>query len=440
VRVSEVPAPVKAPLAPLLERLRASVMLRQAALVFASTMMLNLCGFVFHAIASRRLGVEVYGEIVALLAVVTIVILPISLVAPTIGRFAAEFRALHDDEHMCGMTRDLAWIFGLAGALCVLSSMAAAGPVSAYLHVPWWSVPAAGALGALAMANAGFRALAQGMQSFGTFAVSVTTEGVVRVAAVVALLYAGLALAGGVGAFFIGSLAGLLALARIFGKLYAGVRPRRIRYDWRRIVQSSAGAATAAIAVTLIGTVDVVIVKHYFGAADAGLYSAASQGGKIMLYFVGFIPVVLLPQVTDRYVRGERTRQTLAAAVGLLAVIAVCCVLGVKLFGLVLLNVLFGHAFDAAYPLLVGYSIAMVLLASINLLASYGIATHRLAFAAPLVAGTAATLVAIGLLHHTLDQVVNVLIAGMAGTCAAVAAALIWQGLRPPPRPAAPEV
>ena len=44
-------------------------------------------------------------------------------------------------------------------------------------------------------------------------------------------------------------------------------------------MQSSAGAATIAIAVTLIGNVDVVIVKHYFSAADAGLYSAASLGG-----------------------------------------------------------------------------------------------------------------------------------------------------------------
>ncbi len=431
MHASEAPAPAKSPIAALIERLRASVMLRQAALVFAASMLLNLCGFVFHAIASRRLGVETYGELRALIAVVTIIILPVSLVAPTIGRFAAEFRALHDEAHMCGMTRDLAWAFGIAGTICLLISAVACVPIAAYLHVPLWCVPAVGAIGALAMANAGFRALAQGTQAFGTFAISLASEGIVRVAAVVALLFGGFALAGGVGAFFIGASAGLIALVRIFGKLYAGVRPQRIVYDWKRIVQSSAGAATIAIAVTLIGNVDVVMVKHYFSAADAGLYSAASLGGSIMLYFVGFIPIVLLPQVTDRHVRGERTRQTLAAAGGLLAVIAVCCVLGVKFFGLILLHVLFGRAFDAAYPLLVGYSVAMVLLALVNLLASYGIATHRLAFAPPLVVGTAGTLVAIALLHHTLEQVVGVLVIGMAATGLAVAAALIWQGLRP---------
>jgi O-antigen/teichoic acid export membrane protein len=431
VQASELPAPSKSPIAALIERLRASVMLRQAVLVFASSMLLNVCGFVFHAIASRRLGVDMYGELRALIAVVSVVILPVSLVAPTIGRFAAEFRALHDDAHMCGMTRDLAWAFGIAGAFCLLVSAIACQPIAAYLHVPVWCVPAVGAIGALAMANAGFRALAQGTQAFTSFAISVSTEGIVRVAAVVALLFAGLALAGGIGAFFIGAAAGLVALARIFGKLYAGVRPQRIVYDWKRIAQSSAGAATIAIAVTLIGNVDVVMVKHYFSAAEAGLYSAASLGGTIMLYFVGFIPTVLLPQVTDRHVRGERTRQTLATAGGLLAVIAVCCILGVKFFGLILLHVLFGRAFDAAYPLLVTYSVAMVLLAVVNLLASYGIATHRLAFAPPLLAGTVGTLVTIALLHHSLEQVVYVLVIGMAATCIAVAAALAWQGLRP---------
>jgi O-antigen/teichoic acid export membrane protein len=431
VHASEAPAPSKSPIAAFVERLRASVMLRQAVLVFASSMLLNVCGFAFHAVASRKLGVETYGELRALIAVVTIIILPVTLVGPTIGRFAAEFRALHDDAHMCGMTRDLAWTFGILGTLCLVASVVACGPIAAYLHVPLWCVPGVGAIGALAMANAGFRSLTQGTQAFGTFAISLGAEGLVRVAAIVSFLFAGFALAGGVGAFFAGSLAGLIALARIFVKLYAGVRPQRIRYDWKRIVQSSAGAATIAIAIALIGNVDVVIVKHYFSAAEAGLYSIASLGGSIMLYFVGFIPAVLLPQVTDRHVRGERTRQTLLAAAGLLAVIAVCGILGVKFFGIVLLHVLAGHAYDAAYPLLLGYSIAMVLLAIVNLLANYGIATHRLGFAIPLLVGPAATLVSIGFLHHSLEQVVTVLIVGMASTCIAVAAALMWQGLRP---------
>jgi O-antigen/teichoic acid export membrane protein len=175
----------------------------------------------------------------------------------------------------------------------------------------------------------------------------------------------------------------------------------------------------------------VLLVKHYFDAAQAGLYSAASLGGKIVMYFVGFIPIVLLPQATDRHVRGEKTRQTLFVALGLFAVIAVGGILGMKFFGLVVLHALVGHAFDAANHLLVGYTVAMLLLALIGLLGSYGLATHRLAFTVPLLAGTLGTLLSLIAFHATLGQVVEVLVAGMATTSAAVAAALAIQGLTP---------
>lgn len=405
-------------------------MARQAVLVFASTMFLNVAGFVFHMIASRKLGVDAYGQLYALIAAVSVVALPIVLAVPVIARFAAEFAALHDDSHMRAMTTDIARWFGIAGVGALILAIVLAIPIAAFLHVPVWSVPVVAAIAALFVLNNGFRAIAQGTQSFATFAASVSAEGVAKVVAVAALLLMGFGLAGGVLAFFIGGLAGCVVIAVAFARRYANVSSCAIRYDWRRISISGIGAAAAAITTTLVGNVDVILVKHFFDASQAGLYSAAVLGGKIMLYFVGFIPTILLPQVTDRHVRGERTRNALFTALGLFFVISICGLIGVKLFGLVLLHVLVGPAFYAARDLLFGYTVAMVLLALIGLLANYGIATHRLAFAAPLVAGTFATLLAMLFFHATPAQVVDVLVAGMGATSAAVAAALAWQGWR----------
>jgi O-antigen/teichoic acid export membrane protein len=403
-------------------------MLRQTLLVFGASMFLNVCGFVFHAIASRYLGVDGYGALYALISACTIVSLPVVVISPVIARFAAEFQALHDDAHMRAMLRDVGRGFGVAGAVCLVASVVAAGPVGAFLHVPAWSVPIVGAIGAMIFANTSFRAVAQGTQAFGTFALSVAGEGTFKVLALVAAMLLGLKLGGSILAFLAGSVVGFAIVVGLFARRYFGVQARSIRYDWRRIALSGVGAAAATIAMTLIGNVDVIIVKHSFNASDAGLYAAASQFGKIMLYLVGFIPMVLLPQATQRHVRGERTRHTLLAATGLFAAFAVCGLAGVKFFGLIGLHALVGHAYDAAGSLLVGYSTAMVLLAFTNLLASYGIATHRLAFAAPMLAGTGATLLAIVLVHVSLEQVIGVLVLGMSLTCAAVAGALLWQG------------
>jgi hypothetical protein len=88
-----------------------------------------------------------------------------------------------------------------------------------------------------------------------------------------------------------------------------------------------------------------------------------------------------------------------------------------------------GHAFDAASPLLMPYASAMMLLAVTNLLTCYGVATHRLSFAIPLVAGTLGTLAMIGVVHPSLYAVVCELLLGNALICVLVAVALALQSV-----------
>ena len=74
---------------------------------------------------------------------------------------------------------------------------------------------------------------------------------------------------------------------------YRDVEDCTIRYDWRRIAVSGVGSAAITLAGALIGSADVILVKHFFDPDQAGIYSAASLAGKVLLYFVGFVPTVL---------------------------------------------------------------------------------------------------------------------------------------------------
>ena len=413
-----------------IDRLRNSRMARQGALAFVASLMLSVGGFLFHAIASRNLGVEEYGKLYALISVVTVAGLPVALVTPVAARFAAEFRALHDASHMRGLTRDIGRLSAALALTYIAGSFVLSQSISEYLRVPVWSVPLAGIMCALGVFSGQFRAVAQGTQDFLGYAFSLAGEGVTKVVAMALCALLGLGLAGGIFGFTAGLLCGMLLIGiRLFLR-YRSAHAQSIQYDWRRIALSGAGAAALTISITLIGSVDVVLVKHFFSATDAGLYSAASLGGKIVLYFVGFVPTVLLPQATDRHVRGQRTREALMACLATLGVLALGGLLIMKLFGIYILHALVGPAYDAAAGLLVGYAAAMVLQATISVLGAYGIATHRLAFAIPLLCGTIFTIGAIALFHPTLTAVVEVLVTGNALTCVAVAVAITWQGIR----------
>jgi hypothetical protein len=168
-------------------------------------------------------------------------------------------------------------------------------------------------------------------------------------------------------------------------------------------------------------------VKHFFNPHAAGLYAAASLGGKVLLYMVGFIPTVLLPQAADRHARGAQTREVLLGSLLMFAVVTLFGLAVFRYFGIDVLHALVGRAFDAAAPLLVTYGSAMVLLALTNALACYGIATHRLAFTVPLLISTFGTLAAIVAIHPSLHTVVEIMVVGNAVATLAVAVSLALQ-------------
>ncbi|HEX3368455.1 MAG TPA: hypothetical protein VHS56_02685 [Candidatus Cybelea sp.] len=409
------------------ERLRASAIVKQSLLVFTAGMVVNVCGFVAHAIASRQLGVTEYGGLYALINAALIASLPAAFVAPVVAQLAAEFRALHDDGHLRGLTDSIAGGFAKLGALYLIVATIGAFPFAHFLHVPVWSVPFVGLLAGVTLFVNALRAIAQGTQDFVGYGFSNAAEGLAKVIGISVLIALGLRLGGGIAGFILGPACALIYLRMRLKRRYVVSEPRTVRYDWQRILNAGAGAAAATIAIALMGSADVVLVKHYFAPHEAGLYAAASLGGKMLLYLVGFVPTVLLPQAADRHARGARTREVLAGSLVMLVTVALCGIFVFYFFGLDVLHALVGHAYDAAAPLLVKYGLAMVLLALTNSLTYYGIATHRLGFTLPLFVCTLGTLSAIIAIHPSLSAVVEIMVLGNFAAALAVTVALLLQ-------------
>ncbi len=403
---------------------------RHGAVVFAGSIVLGACGFLFHAIASRRLGVEAYGVLYAVLAASTIASIPGAVLQPVIARFAAEFRALHDDGHLAGLTRGVAQGFGAIGLGYVLIAALFAYPISAFLRVPPWTIPIMGMTSAIVLACAALRAVVQGTQNFFGLSVSNSLEGFGKVAAIALLSALGLKLAGGLFGFLAGTVLALGYVLFVLYKRYGTAEPQVVRYDWPRIFAVVGGSAVGALTIGVVGYADVVLVKHFFEPSQAGIYSAASLGGKMLFFLVGFIPTVLLPQAAHRHARGETSLSPLFASLLGIVVISACGLVAFHFLGVQILRALVGTEFDAAAALLVPYGLAMALLAFVNALVTYGLATHRLTFALPLLLSTAGTVGAIALVHPSLYTVVAVMVAGTAAMTVVTALALLWDASR----------
>jgi O-antigen/teichoic acid export membrane protein len=401
-----------------------------SALVFAASMVLSIGGFLFHAIASRRLGVADYGSFYALISLLGIGGLPIAVFTPVVTRYSAEFAALHDDGHVRGLIGLILRIFAVFGAIYVVGGIALSQTVAAYLHVATWQISIVGVMLAVSVASGTLRAIGQGVHAYGAFAASLAGEGIFKVIVLALVALLGVTIAGATGAFLCGLVAGAVFIAIPLFRAYGGVAPSPILLDWKRIFATIGGAAVLTLTMTCIGFADVLLVKHFFPAADAGLYAAASLCGKILLYFVGFVPAILIPQATHRHARKESTRRILWAAIAFVGAVSIVGVLAYGAFGAVLLHVLVGHEFDGALQFLPTYAAAMAALAMTNCLCSYGMATHRLGYAAPLLIATAGTLALIAFVHPSLTVVVKELLIGNLAMVACVAVPLAVQGAR----------
>jgi len=402
---------------------------RQGALVFGASTFVNAAGFVFHMISSRALGVAEYGTLYALISTMTLACAPAGIVMPVITRFAAEFRALADWSHLRGLSLGLARAFGAVAVVAIAATVIGAVPFGAALHAPGWSIPTVGLLLAIVLASGAYRALAQGVHDFEGFAISSVAEGIAKIAATVVFVAVGWHLFGALVGFVVGSFVGLAFIVQRVLKRALRYPEEPVRYDWRRIAIAGAGSAALAVAAGLLGNVDVIVVKHAFDAHQAGIYSAASLGGKIMLYGFGFLPAVLLPVAADRRARGESTRGVLAACCAAVAGLGAIGLAIFHFFGVTIVRLLVGTQFDAAASLLVWYGAAMIFVALLTLLGSYGIATHRLLFGWSTLGGSIATAVVIGAFHPSLEAVVVTLTVGAAATTLATAASIGAQAL-----------
>lgn len=147
----------------------------------------------------------------------------------------------------------------------------------------------------------------------------------------------------------------------------------------------------------------------------------------MLLFMVGFAPMVLLPKAVDRQSRGQSPRTVLSAAVFIVMALSSVGLLIFKLGSKLILHSLVGSNFDAASALLVWYGLAMVFLALTNVLASYSIALHKFAFGVPLMLATLGEIAVIFLHHPNLSSVVATLVFGNAAALSVVGISLVLQ-------------
>lgn len=168
---------------------------------------------------------------------------------------------------------------------------------------------------------------------------------------------------------------------------------------------------TGSLIVTLQYSIDIIVVKHYFDAHEAGLYAGISSVARILFFLTASISLVLLPSIKLRQ-SAKHNQQLLLKSIALLLLVGVPVLLLFMAAPKFVVGLLMGHGYNVYAAILPKLSLAIFVISLMNLFVSYYIALRRYAIAFVVIIGAVVTYTLMAGHHSSLGAVVDSLLFG----------------------------
>ena len=289
------------------------------------------------------------------------------------------------------------------GADVVIDAAVRPIPLTRFLHFPnVWIVVLMGVAIAFYIPVGVKRGGFQGTCSFPLLATNFTLESAVKLGLAFALVWK------------FGAIGAVIAIAASEIAAYSLPRINPVlRQPGSEFISANSREGIQAIVFfvgqSIIMNIDLILVKHYFPSYEAGQYAAVALVGRVLFYAAWAVIHAMFP-VAAQNGGSDQRRGVLAVPLGLVGAIFLGFLGVLSIAPGMVMKTLFGPGFAQAEPLLALYASGTAAYAIAVVLMAYEMA-HKIAntgwlqvvFAAVLVAG-------ISLFHHSLHQVIVVLI------------------------------
>jgi O-antigen/teichoic acid export membrane protein len=382
-----------------------AIVLGGSLIMLVSSTLVSSLNFFFNVAMARMLGPAEFGNVTAavtLLMLASAVTLAFQLVC---AKLVAQQEDAGTRAGIYQLLRRRAWIVSLLmGAALFLVQK----PFAAFLHLshPW-------TLGVLAIGIAAYaplgvrRGALQGTCSFNRLGGNFIVESLARFLAAVALVAAGYGVLGAVGAIS----------ASVVVACFAVSLPSQMRARPREVTSISLHEGMQAlvffIGQVIISNVDILLVKHFFEPAQAGLYAAVALVGRV-LYLAAWSVVSVMFPVSAAREQHDQNRDVIALPLLLVFGLVSVFTLVVAFLPHFIMQVVFGPRFTDGGHLLTLYAAATGIYALSVVLMAHEMSrrTARTAWLQLIFSGILVP--AIGMFHRDLRQVIVVQVVLMA--------------------------
>jgi O-antigen/teichoic acid export membrane protein len=377
---------------------------RNSAIVFAGSMASNVLAYVYHLFMGRLLGPAGYGELASLLSLLYVFTVPILVAQTVLIKFVSGLKAHGEVGQAKSLFLQSTKLFAIISVVLFPVVLLTAPVVVAFLHLSnttlfillyFFLV--------ISLLTIATGSMLMGYQKF------VWVSAMAALAILIKLLISIPFVRWGVsGVMLAAVLASILAYGLYFIPLRflltARAKPSELKR--RDMLGFAVPTLLTQLGITSLYSTDIILVRHFFSARDAGIYAALAILGKIIFYASSAVPTVLFPIASERSAAGTKTKKLVLSAVGIVAAISAGITGVYFLFPNIIVSLLFGNAYATAGSMLglFGIFLSLFSIASIITTACLAVGFTRVWFFA---AGAAILqIVGISMFHSSISGVI----------------------------------
>jgi len=381
---------------------------RTSFLLFSVSILSGVLGYAFQVLMGRMLGLNEYGLFVAIMALFSIMAVPLGTIGMLASRQVSKFRSLNEYGNIkffYFFIQRKAMIVGVV-LFCVYIFISPS--IQNYLKSEYLlPIILLGVTLFTALFQYINNAFLQGLQLFGWLSSSTIIFILFKIIFATFFVWLGYGLIGAINGVIISwALAALVVyfgLLRIFPIESCNSCPQ-IKLP----LGSSFTVLLANASFAIMTQIDIVLVNYYFLENDVGLYAAASILAKAVLYLPSGIALAIFPMTAENHEQNKSSSHLLKQAVVLTSVL---CGVGASIyliFSDAIISMLYGDAYLGAGDILKYFGFAMLPMAIVMVVENYLIAKGTVIFAYIFVLIAPLQILAIYYFHDSLITVVGI--------------------------------
>lgn len=391
----------------IIDQLKNSRTVKSTTLMVGGNAVANLGAYLYHLFMGRLLIPSDYGALQSLISLSNILSVPTVTLNTVVAKFVSTYVGRDEKEMISSLyyqlRKILFMILMIGGCLFLLFS----NPIMKFLHLEnWINVLILDLALFLSLVNFLNRATLQGLSLFVPLTIAQFIEAYGKLIFGVVAVVAGLRIPGAFGAFVLVIFISYAYMVTVLHKKLGVASSHKLPV--RSMTRYAIPSALMTIGVTALYNTDVILVRHFLSAYEAGLYAALSVLGKIIFFGTAPITTTMFPLVSEAHARGEGYHRIFLLSLMFLIAIAGSVTFIFALFPSTVMKLLIGTQYLDAAVYLAPFSVFLSLCALIYLFINFFLSIHRTRSVYVVLLGAIIQAIALYVYHANIITVITI--------------------------------